>query len=95
MSDSQGDKLFASMLRNEIEAMSSEYKIVNEKADVAVVDLDGGLFKENVDSHALIGFSRNEDALSASDVKKCHAVLHRPFLLEELDGIFCRIAART
>ena len=85
------DKLFASMLCNEIGAMSGEYKTVNEKADVEIIDLDGDFIKTETDSCAVIGFSRNEALLPEDLKKKCRAVLHRPFLVEDLQDLIKNI----
>lgn len=77
------DELFASMLCLEIESMGNEYKAVNERAELVIIDLDS-CDTDSACEAQIIGFSRNESSLPKNVAEKCCAVLHRPFLLEEL-----------
>ncbi len=72
------------MLFSEIESIGSEYKIVNEKAEMLVMDLDASLFTDDFSASYIIGFSRNEKILPPETIEKCDVVLHRPFLVEDL-----------
>ena len=78
------DRLFASMLCAEIKSMGREYKISSEKAEIFIVDLDSKTSLTNFAGSRIVGFSRNEKELSSEVIDKCEAVLHRPFLIEEL-----------
>ena len=78
------DELFASMLFSEIESMGGEYKIVNEKAEILVMDLDASLLTDDFNASYIIGFSRNEKVLPPETIEKSDVVLHRPFLVEDL-----------
>ena len=89
------DKLFSSMLCNEIEAMSEDYKIVSEKAEIVIIDLDGVALSEELASACVVGFSRNEKSLPGVTVNKCRAILHRPFLVEDLKKLIKEIVSES
>ena len=82
------DELFAKMLGNELEDIRENLSVcVNQyrEGSIVILDLDSDSWISSVSSaDEIIGFSRNEDDISKSLLNKCHSVMHRPFLIEDM-----------
>ena len=86
------DELFAAMLCSEIEDLGNEYKLVSKNAKILILDLDSDC--DMLDDQIVVGFSRNEKALTDNVRDKCRVVLHRPFLIEDLKTIIKELGAQ-
>ena len=93
------DEGFASMLRYELEEIKEGVLVyVNEyqEGSIVILDLDSDAWSSNISSDDdIIGFSRHEDAISKSVLNKCHNVMHRPFLVEDLINTVKKLAAKS
>jgi DNA-binding response OmpR family regulator len=91
------DRAFAEMLAAELEGMWEKISVSVDKysvGDIVVLDLDGGSAVTSIDEgDYIIGFSRKENTISKSVLNKCHSVMHRPFLIEDLKKTVRKLAA--
>ena len=90
------DGLFAEMIAAELEGMKENISVCVDKyveGSIVILDLDGGSAANISESDDVIGFSRKENSISKSLLNKCHSVMHRPFLMEELKKTVRKLAA--
>lgn len=83
------DILFGRMLMLEIEGMRRNYSVrLNDHDlangnDIVVLDLDSPYANGAFETPNIIGFSKNERAVSQKNADKCRVLLHRPFLISK------------
>ena len=92
------DLVFAEMLCAELEEIKEIAAVcVNQyrEGSIVVLDLDSDGWSASISqSDDIIGFSRNEKAVSKSLLNKCHSVMHRPFLIDEMKNTVQRLLAK-
>lgn len=92
------DLAFAEMLCAELEETREIASVhVNQyrEGGIVILDLDSDGWSASISlSDDIIGFSRNETAVSKSLLNKCHSVMHRPFLIEDLKNTVKKLSAK-
>ena len=92
------DIVFAEMLRAELEETKEVFLVVvnqYRENSIVVLDLDSDGWSTSISQDdEVIGFSRNETAVSKNLLNKCHSVMHRPFLIEDFKKAVKKLSAK-
>ena len=90
-------RAFAEMIAAELDEMRENISVLVDRyveGSIVILDLDSGFSVAGIsESDDVIGFSRKENSISKSLLNKCHSVMHRPFLMEELKKTVRKLAA--